>query len=436
MVVIINERQASEMLAAADSIYKLFAFAEGQEESHEARRAEWLSAQEESPFPRTLAGIVPQEKTGISESTQKEALPKKENREKSVFWKKFKKEISKMQKSLQEKIQKAIKANPRLHKGVYEKRAMIKGITIYGSSPNVDECESRFLIDLTEKIAELRAPGEGKPKKPKNTMLFSEWANIWFDQVFKPSVLPYTFNKELKQFQNHALPFFGGRKIREIAPLDCIQFFNGLKAKKIERTAESLYWKLSRIFNFAVESGLLDKSPMSTMKPIKHERENGKPLTKDEENALLAAIRGAKYEVAIVVALYTGLRPCEMETARMEGDFIVAQNRKQKNTQKTVFKKIPITPMLEPYRALIETTLPELTEKFSSCAYAKTFKDALPDHRLYDLRDTFATRCQECGVIEQAVQLFMGHVPRTLLGKVYTKFSDDFLLSEGKKVKY
>ena len=47
MVVIINERQASEMLAAADSIYKFFAFAEGQDESHEARRAEWESAQEE-----------------------------------------------------------------------------------------------------------------------------------------------------------------------------------------------------------------------------------------------------------------------------------------------------------------------------------------------------------------------------------------------------
>ena len=31
MVVIINERQASEMLAAADSIYKFFAFAEGQD---------------------------------------------------------------------------------------------------------------------------------------------------------------------------------------------------------------------------------------------------------------------------------------------------------------------------------------------------------------------------------------------------------------------
>ncbi len=69
MVVIINERQASEMLAAADSIYKFFAFAEGQDESHEARRAEWESAQEESPFPRTLAGIVPQ-----SDNTKGNAL--------------------------------------------------------------------------------------------------------------------------------------------------------------------------------------------------------------------------------------------------------------------------------------------------------------------------------------------------------------------------
>ena len=48
------------------------------------------------------------------------------------------------------------------------------------------------------------------------------------------------------------------------------------------------------------------------------------------------------------VALYTGLRPNEYATARIEGAFIVAVNSKRK-TKKVEYKKIPITPMLRPY---------------------------------------------------------------------------------------
>ena len=44
----------------------------------------------------------------------------------------------------------------------------------------------------------------------------------------------------------------------------------------------------------------------------------------------------------------TGLRPNEYKTARIEGDFIVANNSKRKNG-KVELKKIPITPMLKPY---------------------------------------------------------------------------------------
>ncbi len=412
----------AQITSAAEFILAKLAHAQGRAESYAARRAEFKILQ----FPTI-------KKAPAGEEVTKD---KGKNGEKAEFWKKHTKEISKMQKTIQMKIQKAIAANPRFHKGVYEKRAMINGILIYGCAPKLDECESRFLTDLTIKLAELQPSEDRQTKKPKSNTTFGEWSDIWFEQIFKPSVIPYTFEKELKQFRNHVLPFFGERKLRDISPLDCIRFFNQMKEKNIERTAESCYGKLNRIFNFAVESRLISKSPMANMKPIKHERENGTPLTKEEETMLLLAVRGKKYEPAIILALYTGLRPCEMETARIEGNFIVAQNRKQKNVKKIVYKKIPITPMLEPHRALIERTLPELTRKFSNFSYSQTFKNVLSNHRLYDLRDTFATRCQECGVIEQAVQCFMGHAPRTLLGKVYTKFSDEFLYSEGQKVKY
>lgn len=56
-------------------------------------------------------------------------------------------------------------------------------------------------------------------------------------------------------------------------------------------------------------------------------------------------------------------------------------------------------------------------------------------HKLYDLRTTFYTRCQECGVAEVARDEFVGH-SRSVLSHTYTDLSDDFLYEEGRKLKY
>ena len=62
-------------------------------------------------------------------------------------------------------------------------------------------------------------------------------------------------------------------------------------------------------------------------------------------------------------------------------------------------------------------------------------KKVLPNHKLYDMRTTFQTRCTECGVNDTAIGVFMGNS----IGKLkeaYTDLSDDFLLREGAKLKY
>lgn len=348
-----------------------------------------------------------------------------------------------MPRKLQQRIKTALLRAPRIHNGIFEKRVMINGIKIEAASQDPEICEEKFLKVLAEKFGLIRSAAPNakehtappEPTAPDHSdVSFAEWADLWFTEVYQYSVIPYTYERGRKAFFRHVIPFFGDRKLKTISPLDCIRFFNTLKQQGIERTAESIYGNLNRVFAFAVDSEIITKNPLSGIKPIKHTRVNGLPLTTDEEHALLQAIRGTRYEAAILLRLYAGLRPCEVPSAHIEGRFIISENRKQKDQSIKHYKKIPITPMLEPYRDLITESIPLQSPTQYACSCA--IKEALPNHRPYDLRLTFATRAQECGVLEQVVQLFMGHAPSTLLGRVYTKFSDDFLFNEGQKIHY
>ncbi len=129
------------------------------------------------------------------------------------------------------------------------------------------------------------------------------------------------------------------------------------------------------------------------------------------------------------IGLYTGMRPNEYYSAKIDGEFIVAINSKRKNG-KVEFKKIPITPMLKPY-------LSGVTEFnfYVQNRIREKFHKILPKNKLYDLRTTFYTRCQECGVADVARNEFVGH-SLGALGNTYTDLSDEFLLKEGQKLKY
>ena len=61
------------------------------------------------------------------------------------------------------------------------------------------------------------------------------------------------------------------------------------------------------------------------------------------------------------------------------------------------------------------------------------FNKILPNHILYDLRTTFYTRCEECGVAAPARDEFVGH-SRGELNRTYSDLSDEYLLREGRKL--
>ena len=173
---------------------------------------------------------------------------------------------------------------------------------------------------------------------------------------------------------------------------------------------------------------MISKTPLKVVYYEKHEKEHGVALTKEEEKLMLDKYADTEFGQSFAILLYCGLRPNELNSAKLEGEFIVAINSKRKN-KKTEYKRIPVSRML----------LPFITEQqLSFVQYEKLrkeFKNFFPNHKLYDLRTTFYTRLKECGVAENAIKEFVGH-SLGALGNAYTDLSDEYLLKEGAKFVY
>ncbi len=70
-------------------------------------------------------------------------------------------------------------------------------------------------------------------------------------------------------------------------------------------------------------------------------------------------------------------------------------------------------------------------------ALTQAMKRLMPKHHLHELRHTFITRCQECGVPREVVSVWAGHAAdNTQTSNVYTHFSQEFMKEQAQKVIY
>lgn len=289
------------------------------------------------------------------------------------------------------------------------------------SATSLQEAKERFI----EKLNNYTPNDPAAPVVPKD---FHGFAMYWFENFHKRKVGEKTYRNDLGDYRRNLEKKFGKRKFSDIAPVEIQVFLDSYSDKG--RTKESVHSLLNQIAKCAVKHGIISSNPLDMCFYAKHEREHGIALTKDEEKKLLAAYVGTEYELDFAVILYTGLRPNEYKKIHIEGEFVVKQNSKRKNG-KVEIRKIPITPMLRPY-------IQGVKELHLHCLDAITnrLKKVLPNHKLYDLRTTFQTRCTECYISDVAIGLFMGNGIGSELKKAYTDVSDEWLFAEGQKLNY
>ena len=304
---------------------------------------------------------------------------------------------------------------------LYDIRYRRNGYTILVTNKDLETAKRLFIEKLKT----------AKPivKKVNSLSNLHTFTVYYFEKFRLPKVSKLTYDADWHRYKNYIQPAFGEKQFNNITPEHCQTLIDNILAEGKGKTAEEIYSLLSIIFKGAIAHGLMDKNPLTLVVKMKHEGKHGTALTKDEETLLLQAYPNTKYQTLFALALYTGLRPNEYNTAKIEGQFIVAVNSKRKH-KRVEYKRIPITPMLAPYVQGITSF-----EIVNRDVIREKFKAILPNHIVYDMRTTFYSRCKECGIADAARDEFVGH-SLGALGNAYTDLSDEYLLQEGAKFKY
>lgn len=300
----------------------------------------------------------------------------------------------------------------------YEIRFRRGGYDISASGKTLELAKANF-------ITKIKAAAVKDNNSNNVPTTFDSFALFYFDNFRAEKVTAKTFQSDKGRYNKYLQPFFKQTPLKKITPADCKKLLDGVKEQGKGKTADELHSLLNVIFKSAIAHGLIDRNPLDIVLHISHSRKNGKALTKDEEQHLKSALKGSQHLPAFMILLYAGLRPNELKTVKIDGDFIIAQNSKRKN-KKIEFKKIPIIKALKPYvLAPFKLSAPYTLREH--------LKRILPNHILYDLRTTFYTRCDEFGVSAAARDEFVGHSGGALTD-AYRNLSDDYLLKESKKL--
>lgn len=365
----------------------------------------------------------------ITTETLKKLIGEENNsdNDSSVFLKFTKKELSKMpiqfrkQFILNDRLVRCRRRKSGKKTVNYEIRYRRNGYNISVSSNDFEKAKEKFIDALKN--------ADRQDEQQKVPTTFNKFAMYYFENFKKKKVSPETYKSDLGRYNKHIAPHFKDVPIKNITTGQCQKLLDKYTEQGMGKTADEVHSLLNQIFKMAIAHNIVERNPITTVVHTQHEREHGKALTKDEERALLEGLKGTNYLIPFAVALYTGMRPNEYKTARIEGNFIIAVNSKRK-TKKVEYKRIAISPMLKPYlEGVSELNFP----------YVESMRTHMnrhvKGHKLYDLRTTFYTRCRECGVADAARDEFMGHSAGAL-AKAYTDLSDEYLYAEAQKLNY
>lgn len=297
----------------------------------------------------------------------------------------------------------------------YEIRYRSNGYNISVSSTDLKKAKAKFIkATMPGEIEKHRTEG-----RSSGMYYLDEIAAEWL-KYKRGKIAEKTWKGYESMYRRYISPVIGRKPVPLIKALD----IGGVLDERPERLYEDLRTLFSQIFKYALNIGIIDRSPMLLIPFKRAERSCREALTETQVRTLLAALERpefAAYRQPFLIMLYFGLRPCELADAHFAGDFLIARNAKRKNG-KIEYKKIPVSDMIRDKIDFNSVTKPGMTSSMNR-VFKKIMGDGITQ---YSLRHTFATVCQQY-VRPDIVDIWMGDSPERLVGRVYTHFPDDFM---------
>lgn len=182
--------------------------------------------------------------------------------------------------------------------GLYRKRIKDtdgKYVAIYGKTPT----------ELSEKVKTARRAVEDN-QTAKDNPTVSQYATEWLE-LYTAEMPRATFNVYDNAVRVHIVPVIGQFRIKDISPnsiKSVLVAMSGMSASMQSKTLNCM----RKIFESAVDNDLISKNPCAKIKAGGKRTQEKEPLTEDQAQTLLDAVKGTRAEPFVQIGLYAGLR--------------------------------------------------------------------------------------------------------------------------------
>ena len=323
---------------------------------------------------------------------------------------------------------KGIKIHKNLKCSTWYTRIRINGKQKYISSKTQKECYNK--LKLAYKDIEHTKSKESE----QTTYTLKQWFNDWFELYKLGKVKQSTIDDYLKTIK-YIPQNIWNKELNKIELNEIIKLLNNIKA---ERQKQKTYELLRTLYKRAVDNEKIDKDLMARLEKPQHTRENGKPLTKEQEQQFIESCKQCNYGDYFLICLYQGLRKGEglaitdkninftNQTITINKS-INANNQIDTTKNKHSIRTIPMfnntATILEKYKN-VKGRIFNICHKTQRIALENINKNLNFKIRTKDLRSTFITRCQELNIPEFIIQSWVGHrIGSKITSQVYTKYN-------------
>lgn len=296
--------------------------------------------------------------------------------------------------------------------GRWYTRIMRKGISksVYGHSPDEVKKKARQIFQDFKDTEQI-----------KKTYSFFEWMKFWYETYKKP------YNKSdsiIRQIRTH-VTVGKDMPLTSVTTTHLQVIINNVPTMRTRVDVTNI---LKSSFDIAFKTRFIVENPAISLAKLTYKSKNGSALTQEEEKQFLSDIKGHNLENLFKFYILTGCRRSEAfkfninDVDRTKG-IVHIHGTKTQNSER-------IIPLFKKLDNFLKTLTPDENGYYFASVHedtvTQTFKKLCPNHKLHDLRHTFATRCLEAGIMMKTVQIWLGHADFKTTANIYSHVNLDF----------